>query len=121
MRIEEELGVRAQRKQIRVEAQLLVQKMRTSRDGFILGWAFAALTLTMQNSVPYGPPPPPHLASRNESDQLRPRWQHDDKDQDAAGNRGLAPEVIMADATPSPATTGKDTDVGNGAVDVYGR
>lgn len=60
----------------------------------------------MQNTIPYGPPPPPHLAARNTPDQLRPRWEADHA---KTADRGVAPDVVMEDVTPP--VTAKDLDV----------
>lgn len=61
----------------------------------------------MQNTIPYGPPPPPLLASRNTPDQPRPRWETDQTK--STDDTGVAPEVVMEDVTPP--VTGKDVDV----------
>lgn len=65
----------------------------------------------MQNTIPYGPPPPPHLVSKNTPDQLRARWETDQNDASKnTEDRGVAPEVVMEDVR-TPPVTGRDADV----------
>lgn len=54
----------------------------------------------------YGPPRPPHMAREHQPEAQRPRWQHDQddvrKEVTTTQDRGIAPEIEMREATPSP-------------------